>query len=116
MTKSAAQVEMIPFGISLIEREGIPFTDSVAKDGTVTRSRSNPPTPGTVTMVSWKCESFDPLCGPVWLDGVPVAEQAFHEKGETAEELADHSWSTAWFTRTQARTMAKRLGAEFGDA
>jgi hypothetical protein len=116
MTKAKAQVEMIPFGVSEIDRAGIPFVDSTAKDGTVTRSRANPPTPGTVKTVSWKCESFDPLCGPVWLDGVPVAEQAFHEKGETAEELADHSWSTAWYTRTVAQRMAKNLGAEFADA
>lgn len=67
-----AAVEMVPFGVSDLERAGIPYTDT-EKRGDVFRSRNEMPT--TVKSVSWKSEGEN--AGPVYLDGLALVEVKF---------------------------------------
>lgn len=91
-------VELVPFGTSDLERAGIPFVDRESK-GDVFRSRVEMPT--GVKNVTWKSEGEN--AGPVYVDGLALVEVKF--KGL-------NSWSAGWYSRAQARKIAKHFGVE----
>lgn len=94
------KVEMIPLGISLIERAGVPYTDTKEGDDTIRRWATQPTTAKHVSIKDEDSEGG----GPVWLDdGVPLTEIDFDSTGH---------WSTAWYSRQQAEKIARVLGAE----
>lgn len=91
--------EMVPFGSSDLERLGIEFEEKPMGD-TGDRVRYPKVPPVTAAVVMFKREEGS--TGPVWVDDVPVAEIAY--------DGSDH-WSAAWYRISDARRMAKSLGA-----
>jgi hypothetical protein len=104
---TGAIIESWPLGASVLAMRGIPFHDvpSGLSGGDVTRVRNE--APESAEVVSWKCEDFDPLSGPVWIDNAPVAEVSY-DGGET--------WGDNWYTRNFARQLAVRLNAKFTES
>lgn len=99
MKNQYGKIEMFPIGVSMLEYFNGPFTEKTDEDGVLRRYLQLDAV--TAECVTWKHEGSS---GPCYVNGHPLAEEKYPE---------ENFWSECFYSRANARKLARNLGVPF---